>query len=65
MQIELDEREVVALMRALDRYLPELEFELARIKLERHRHDLVELDHTLRRLRERLGAAGVEPTPGS
>jgi hypothetical protein len=63
--MELDEREVVALMRALDSYLPELEFEMARVKLERHRHDLVELDHVLRRLRERLGAAGVEPAPRS
>ena len=65
MQINLDSHEVSALLRALDSYLPELEFELARIKLERHRHDLVALDQTLRQLRERLSATdGESPPPG-
>jgi hypothetical protein len=65
MTLTLDAAELQALMTALDRYLPELEFELARVKLERHRHDLVALDSALRSIRARLGeidaSAGQPP----
>jgi hypothetical protein len=67
--LNLNPTELHALMHALDRYLPELEFELARVKLERHRHDLVELDSALRTIRAQLAdlASGAmeasPPTP--
>jgi hypothetical protein len=52
--VTLSDEEVVVLREALDRYLPELAFELARIKVMRDRHPLVELDERLRKLRARL-----------
>jgi hypothetical protein len=55
--LTLHRREAEALVQALDSYLPELEFELARIKRPRDRHGLVERDQMLIGLRERLGAA--------
>ncbi|HLU66310.1 MAG TPA: hypothetical protein VKZ63_08530 [Kofleriaceae bacterium] len=65
MNLHLTAGEARLLLEALDRYLPELEFELARVKRERYRHDLVELDEVLLRLRERLarcaGSEEVEP----
>ena len=63
MNLHLSNDEATALLRALDTYLPELEFELARIKLERHRHDLVELDRALLRLRARLAQVMTEGSP--
>jgi hypothetical protein len=54
MNLPIDAREAEALMRALDNYLPELEYELSRVKLERDRHSLVERDELLRVVRNRL-----------
>jgi hypothetical protein len=61
MTLQLSPREAEVLLRALDSYLPELEFELARVKLERHRRDLNDLDNTLRRLRDRIAEAANAP----
>lgn len=63
MNLHLSNDEASALLQALDTYLPELEFELARIKLERHRHGLVELDNRLLRLRARLAQVMAEGAP--
>ena len=54
MMVTLDQEEVRALVRALDGYLPELEYDLARVKHERDRHELVALDRVLLSLRNRL-----------
>ena len=60
--IVLSDTEMAALKEALDNYLPELNYELARVKLERDRHHLVELERSLRVFRNRLAdeAAGRE-----
>ena len=55
MHITLEDDDIGALRQALDTYLPELRYELARIKLERDRHFLVRMEERLSRLRERLG----------
>jgi hypothetical protein len=52
--LELSDEEVQALREALDNYLPELRYELARVKLERTRHPFVTLEEALSRLRKRL-----------
>lgn len=54
MSVTLTAEEERALRTALDNYLPELKFELARVKLERTRHELVILEETLTRLRNKL-----------
>jgi hypothetical protein len=59
MQLTINRDEANALLRALDRFLPELEFEMARIKLPRDRHSLVELDETLHRVRDRLATTAA------
>jgi hypothetical protein len=59
--LTLSEEEARALCQVLDKYLPELRYELARIKLERDRHPLVVLDNLLERLRGRLGELAVAP----
>lgn len=61
MNFTIDTREAEALLQALDSYLPELEYELARVKLERDRHELVVRDQLLRDLRARLDAT-LHPT---
>lgn len=61
MNFPIDAREAEALLQALDSYLPELEYELARVKLERDRHELVQRDQLLRDLRARLDAT-LHPT---
>lgn len=61
MNFPIDAREAEALLQALDNYLPELEYELARVKLERDRHELVRRDQLLRELRARLDAL-LRPT---
>jgi hypothetical protein len=64
MDFPIDTREASALLKALDSYLPELEYELARVKLERDRHELVVEDELLRALRGRLERTfGAAPTP--
>lgn len=62
MNFPMDVSEAQALLQALDSYLPELEYELARVKLERDRHELVQRDQLLRDLRARLDAT-LRPTP--
>jgi hypothetical protein len=57
MQLTINRDEANALLRALDRLLHELEFDMARIKLPRDRHSLVELDETLHRVRDRIATA--------
>lgn len=54
MSITLSEQEAVAIVEALDGYLPELRYELARVKLERDRHELVQREEVLTELRRRL-----------
>jgi hypothetical protein len=54
MTVVLTDKEAAALRQALDAYLPELRYELARIKRERIRHDLVEQEQILSGLRQRL-----------
>lgn len=61
MNFPIDVREAEALLQALDSYLPELEYELARVKLERDRHELVVRDQLLRTIRSRLDAT-LHPT---
>lgn len=61
MNFPIDVSEAEALLQALDSYLPELEYELARVKLERDRHSLVVRDQLLRTLRARLDAT-LRPT---
>jgi hypothetical protein len=60
MDITLSAREAEAVLRALDTYLPQLEFELARVKLERDRHEYVVLDETLRALHARLRSSASD-----
>ncbi len=50
----LSDEEMSAVRRALDNYLPELAFEIARIDLERDRHELGRMERTLKVLRARL-----------
>ena len=54
MAVILSNDEVAALRRAIDSYLPELQYEVARIKLPRDRHDLAAIERTLVALRTRL-----------
>jgi hypothetical protein len=51
---ELTDAEALAVTQALDAWLPELRYDLARIKRERDRRELVALEDTLSRLRSRL-----------
>lgn len=60
MQLTINRDEANALLRALDRFLPELEFEMARVKLPRDRHPMVELEETVRRVRDRLATTAAE-----
>jgi len=55
MSITMEEDEALAIRQALDNYLPELRYELARVKLPSERHSLVELERTLSRVRAKLG----------
>jgi hypothetical protein len=57
MPIVLTDAEARAVAHALDNYLPELRYELARVKLERDRHQMVAFEELLTMLRSRL------PTP--
>ncbi|MBI4508557.1 MAG: hypothetical protein HY698_02900 [Deltaproteobacteria bacterium] len=57
MAITLSDDERVALCTAIDNYLPELRYELARIKLQRDRESLLALEHKLTQLRRRLEVA--------
>jgi hypothetical protein len=55
MSLTLDDDDMAALRQALDSYLPELRYELARIKLERDRRPLVDVEEKLTNIRKRLG----------
>ena len=59
MQLTLNRDEANTLLRALDHFLPELEFAMVRVKLPRDRHSMVVMEETLRRLRDRLAAAAA------
>jgi hypothetical protein len=65
MNLVLDDIETRVLQWALQKYLPELRYEAARIKLPRDRHDLVLKEQVLSILLERLtdspGAAAAPP----
>ena len=60
MQLTINRDEANTLLRALDNYLPELEFATARVKLPRDRHSMVVMEETLRRLRERLAILAAQ-----
>ena len=60
MQLTINRDEANALLRALDRLHHELEFDMARIKLPRDRHTLVEFDDTLCRVRDRIALTAAE-----
>jgi hypothetical protein len=57
MPFTLDQREQDAVRRIIDKYLQELDYEIARIDLQRDRTELLDLEHTLRSLRGRLAIA--------
>ena len=69
MQIELSAEEVASLRQALDNYIPELDYELARVKRPRDRHPMVLLAQALIRVRHRLEQAAIsgnrEPGTGT
>lgn len=52
--VALNEEEMRAVLWALDNYLPELAYDLARIDRERDRHEVAAFERTLAALRERL-----------
>jgi hypothetical protein len=60
--VALSEDEARALLEALRNYLPGLNYDLARVKHERDRHHLVELERTLRFIEERI-AGELTPSP--
>jgi hypothetical protein len=55
MAITLSDDEIGALRKALDSYLPELRFEMSRIKLPSDRLSYVELEEKLSAVRQKLG----------
>jgi len=57
MGITLTDEEARALKRALDIFLPELDYDVARIDRVRDRHELAQVDEVLRSLRVRLAVA--------
>ena len=64
MALSLTNDEVAALRVCLDNYLPELRYDLSRIKLPRDRHDVVTLERALSSLRLRLDTdAAAPPAP--
>jgi hypothetical protein len=63
MQIELSAEEVAALGQALDNYIPELDYELSRVKRTRDRHSMVVLAQALIRVRSRLTQAAIVAPP--
>jgi hypothetical protein len=52
--VTLSDEEAAALRRALEIFLPELGFDVARIDRARDRHELAHVEEVLRRLRNRL-----------
>ena len=54
MSITLGDDEARTVRELIDKYLPELNFELARVKLEHDRHPLVQLEERLTALRKKL-----------
>jgi hypothetical protein len=52
--VTLSDEECRALKRALEIFLPELDYDVARIDRVRDRHELAHVDEVLRKLRERL-----------
>ena len=63
--VTLSDEEAAALKRALEIFLPELGFEVARIERPRDRHELAHVEEVLRRLRNRLEKEDERrPSPG-
>jgi hypothetical protein len=62
MPITLNEDERLALIRALDNYLPELRYELARTDVHKAQHELALHEATLTRLLEKLRTSAGEVT---
>ena len=54
MSVMLGDDEARTLRELIDKYLPELEYELARIKLEHDRHPLVEFEQRVIAVRKKL-----------
>jgi hypothetical protein len=54
MAITLSDDEARALKTFIDKFMPELDYELARIKHQRDRHSLVALEETLQKVRQKL-----------
>jgi hypothetical protein len=54
MAVTLSDDEARAVKTFLDKFMPELDYELARIKRERDRHSLVALEETLAKVRQKL-----------
>jgi hypothetical protein len=54
MSVTLGDDEARTLRQLIDKYLPELEYELARIKLEHDRHPLVEFEQRVTAVRKKL-----------
>ncbi len=54
MSVTLGDDEVHTVAELIDKYMPELRFELARVKLEHDRHPLVDLEARLTALRKKL-----------
>lgn len=63
MALSLTNEEVAALRVCLDNYLPELRYDMSRIKLPRDRHDVVTLERVLSSLRSRIDAEAVAASP--
>jgi hypothetical protein len=59
----LSEDEAHAILEALRNYLPGLNYDLARVKHERDRHHLVELERTLRALQDKIAVAVASSPP--
>ena len=57
MSVLLDQEEAGLIRWMLEKYLPEMRYELARVKLERHRHELAEKERLLTGLLPRLAEA--------
>ena len=59
--VTLTDAELRALAKALDAYLPEFSYEIARIDLQRDRHEVAQEERVLRDLRRRIADAIAEP----
>ena len=65
MAFMLSDEEARALRRALDNYLPELAYEVARVDRERDRHEFAQFEQVLIRMRQRLADELQEGAPAA